>query len=343
MKISWRSIERLFRKKGTGTDTGPGGSLTDPLPDPQQEKELWDGFNNEMKKDDDFWSDTWNGIQRQRRKEADVVRLKRTAIAAVTVGILLGAYYWSGIGHRRHTPPAITQAQYRTITNTATDAMDVVLEDSTLVTLFPASVLRYAPAFPGHKRSVYLDGTALFKVAKDEARPFTVYGNNIATTVLGTVFKVAAAAGENKTSVYLYQGKVVVRSADTLAAKLNRDYFLAPGDVFSYDRSNQTAAVTNSRKEATGNTDKGVVANDHDAAAVSNWYMFENQDLAQVFDQLSAIYNVSIHYDPADLKGLNFIGRIEQSDSLGNILKDITLLNNLTLVSNGKSYRIKRK
>lgn len=342
MKISWKSIKRLFRKEHTQAEAAPESRYTNPLPDPQQEKEVWDSFDNEVNKGDDFWNDNWDAIQRQRKRRTVVLRLKQVAAAAVTAGMLLGAYYWSGIGHRQHTPPAITQLQYKTITNTSADAMDVALEDSTLVTLFPSSVLRYAPAFPDHKRSIYLDGTALFKVARDEARPFTVYGNNIATTALGTIFKVAATGSDSKTKIYLYEGKVVVRSADTLAAKFRRDYYLAPGDVFSYDRSNSMIAVTGSREKARDKAGSKA-ANDNSTAAVSNWYMFENQELAQVFDQLSVIYNVSIHYDPADLKGLNFIGKIERTDSLGNILKDITLLNNLTLVHNGKNYRIKKK
>jgi transmembrane sensor len=321
MKIFTKLITKLFRK-------GPAGNAAR-LPGREREKELWDSFNNDLNKDERFWNETWSAIQRQRKRKTVIIRLKQAAAtAAVVAGLLFGVYYWFGAGKPvHHTPGETAQLAYKMISNTGADAMDIVLEDSSLITLFPASVLRYDPAFTGGGRSIYLDGTALFKVARDPDRPFTVYANNIATQVLGTTFKVAAPQGGHKTTVYLYEGKVVV--------KLNEGYYLSPGDIFSYDMRSSRAVVKNNHEKA--------ATADHSAAAVSNWYMFENQDLSQVFDQLSAIYNVSIHYNPADIDGLNFIGKIERTDSLVNILKDITQLNDLTLENKGKIYRIKKK
>ncbi|HEY9256343.1 FecR family protein [Chitinophaga sp.] len=308
-----------------------------PLPDREQEKKEWDSFDHSIDKDPAFWQHSWNVIQQQRKRQVLIRRMKQIAVAAALSGVMLGSYYWF-----RHTPsptavPVIAAAQLKTITNATAEAMDLLLDDSTTVTLFPASSLHYAAAFPGAVRNVYLEGTALFNVQHDAAKPFTVFNNGIATTVLGTTFKVTAAAGDHKTSIYLYKGKVVIRSADSLQAKLRQDYYLLPGDVFSYDRNNGLAVLTNSRPPASRPPEHS------NNATVSNWYMFENQELPQVLDQLSAIYNVPVHYNPADLKGINFIGKIDRTDSLENVLKDIALLNHLIVVNNGKNYSLKKQ
>lgn len=308
-----------------------------PLPDKEQEKKEWDSFDHSIDKDAAFWQDSWKAIQQQRRWQVVICRIQQVAVAAALAGVMLGSYYWWS-GTRANIPhPVMAATSLKTITNTTAEAMELLLDDSTTVTLFPASALQYTAAFPGKVRHVSLEGTALFNVKQDAAKPFTVFSNGIATTVLGTAFKVTAPRGDNKTKVYLYKGKVVVRTADTVQVKLHQEYYLLPGDVFSYDRSNGIAALINSRSPASRET------MNNSSTTVSNWYMFENQELSQVLDQLAAIYNVPVHYNPADLKGMNFIGKIDRTDSLKNVLNDIALLNHLIVVNNGKNYTIKKQ
>lgn len=308
-----------------------------PLPNREQEQKEWDSFDNSVQKDDAFWENTWVNIQQQKKRITVIRRIKQLAAAAALTGVLSGSYYW--FIDTRSTPATATiaAAKFKVITNTTTGAMDLVLEDRTTITLFAASTLRYEPGFPGQARNIYLEGTALFNVQPDATKPFTVFSNSIATKVLGTTFKVAATDGD-KTKVYLYKGKVMIHTADSLQVKLPHDYYLSPGDVFSYDHHSGIAAMVNTRPPA------GKEATEHNShATVSNWYQFDNQELPQVLDQLSAIYNVSIHYNPADLTGINFIGKIDRTDSLENVLKDIALLNNLKVVNNGKNYSIKKQ
>lgn len=320
--------------------TGSYFTRKEPLPDRRQEQELWDQLPNDAGQSDEFWQDTWNNIRRQRKRQTLLVRMKQVAVAAAVSGLLLGAYYWFGVTHSTPKPPAIAADTYKTIHNSTNDAMDVMLEDSTLVTLFPAGELRYKTGSTPGKREVYLEGSALFNVQHAENNPFTVFSNGLATTVLGTTFKVTGTKETHHTSIYLYKGKVVVKSANPEQVKLNKDYYLQPGDVFRYDHQQGLAALDKPKHPVVNTT--AATANTPDAV-VSNWYMFENQELAQVLDQLSAIWNVPIHYNPADLQGLNFIGKIERTDTLVNVLKDIALLNNLTVVNNGKNYSIKKK
>ncbi|SEW53896.1 FecR family protein [Chitinophaga arvensicola] len=312
----------------------------EPIPDKHREQELWNQLPNDAGQTDEFWQDTWNNIRRQRNRQTRIIRMKQLAVAATVTGLLLGAYYWFGVTHQVSHPPAVAAAtSFKIIRNTTSDAMEVTLDDSSRVTLFPASTLRYETGFAPGKREVFLEGTALFNVEQAENKPFTVFSNNIATTVLGTTFKVTGTKETSYTSVYLYKGKVVVKSANPQQVKLSKDYFLQPGDVFHYDHQHGVAALDQPKHPVINTTH---IANTT-VAGVSNWYMFENQGLAEVLDQLAAIWNVPIHYNPADLQGLNFIGKIERTDTLVNVLNDIALLNNLRVVNNGKNYSIRKK
>jgi hypothetical protein len=71
--------------------------------------------------------------------------------------------------------------------------------------------------------------------------------------------------------------------------------------------------------------------------------MFNNQALPDVLDQLSAIYNVEIQYSTEDLRQKYFIGKLEKKDSLSKILRDIALLNHLSVTNQNGRYIIKKQ
>jgi hypothetical protein len=85
------------------------------------------------------------------------------------------------------------------------------------------------------------------------------------------------------------------------------------------------------------------VAQKKEPAAVPDWYMFNNQSLAQVFDQLSEMYDVKIQYKESDLKGLYFIARFDKADSLEEIMNDIALLNGLSIHRQENTYIVQKK
>jgi hypothetical protein len=71
--------------------------------------------------------------------------------------------------------------------------------------------------------------------------------------------------------------------------------------------------------------------------------MFNNQSLAEVFDQLALLYNVDIQYSSAELRNKFFIGRLEKKDSLSKIMRDIARLNHLSLTIGDGKYIVKRQ
>ncbi|MEJ8820188.1 FecR family protein [Lacibacter sp. H407] len=271
--------------------------------------------------------------------------LRYVAAAAVLITIGFGVNYFTRNGNEVITEQtAVVEKDsaspvLKLVTNKTKNAQEIKLADGSVVMLEANSELQYYEPFEAEKRSFYLKGEAYFKVAKDKTKPFTVYSNEISTTALGTAFTVSAFETNAMITVKLHEGRVVVKGG-VKSTKLERDYFLIPGDEFRYNRTTNVATVVRSSKPLSNKKNGDVKTDDENE---SNWFMFNNQKLSQVLDQLSAIYNVKIEYSGTELNKMNFIGKIEKSDSIEQILNDIALLNNLTVTKTDSGYSIRRK
>lgn len=85
------------------------------------------------------------------------------------------------------------------------------LPDGSSVLLHKGGKLSFdAKMFGGEKREVFLSGEAFFEVAKDPAKPFFVYANELITKVLGTSFTVKALPNERHIEVLVKTGRVAV-------------------------------------------------------------------------------------------------------------------------------------
>ena len=94
--------------------------------------------------------------------------------------------------------------------NDGAAAMQVRLEDGTVITLRKNSKLSYPAHFQKHKREVFLSGEAFFDVTKDPSRPFLVYANETVTKVLGTSFEIRAFENSQDVTVHVKTGRVSV-------------------------------------------------------------------------------------------------------------------------------------
>ena len=186
-------------------------------------------------------------------------------------------------------------------------------------------------------------GQALFKVTKDKNKPFTVFSNDLATTALGTSFTVKSFNKSNVISVLLHEGKVVVRSADSVMKKMDKGFFLLPGDQLIYNKTTAIASVHHSGVEERERIETISAVERKKAIKKPYWYKFDGLPLDQVFEQLNVYYQIEVHYSPSDIRNMFFTGRIDKADSLENILNDIALLNNLTINKKNGSYFIKKK
>jgi hypothetical protein len=188
-----------------------------------------------------------------------------------------------------------------------------------------------------------MSGAVTYAVAHDASKPFTVFASGITTTALGTKFTVQENA--EKVSVKLYEGKVLIRSVDKTNHPINGDIFLKPGQEFEYNLHTKAYHV---RPIPPVIVHKSQVSTDALEAARqavlsgSNWFMFNNQALPTVFEQLQEIFNVKIEYNPNDFRNVFFIGKFEKTDSVEAILSNIVLLKKLHLKHRDNTYYITR-
>jgi ferric-dicitrate binding protein FerR (iron transport regulator) len=278
--------------------------------------------------------------------------IKRVAVAAsliLAVGVTWKLFLWQkqvvDVAQKVNEVKDSIQIIARHIENHTGKEKKVILPDSSLVMLANNSELNYNEPFIG-KRDINLIGKASFKVAKDKSRPFSVYSGAVSTTVLGTEFSVNAYPANDRLTVRLFTGKVVVKPVKKDDWRMNKDFYLKPGEEFVYN--NQALAKVNAFR-GSRNTDEDEnddVANANNVAPVlpfnarGNWYMFNNQSLSQVLDQLSAIYDVKINYNKDDVKRKYFVGKFNKTDSLDIILKYILKVNDLNLLKKDNQYFI---
>ncbi|HTI94780.1 MAG TPA: FecR domain-containing protein [Puia sp.] len=240
------------------------------------------------------------------------------------------------------SPPSPSRVQ-TVVTNRSAVARALTLGDGSGVVLYPNSELIYDSLFSGDTRSVLLRGRAYFKVASNKARPFIVTHGNIATHVLGTRFSVWAPLKEKMQRIRLYDGKVMIRAADG-SSKLRGSYYLLPGQEFVYDELHSTGEV---RTFGTGPSVAAAAPRDNEDITIpdhskGSWFMFNNQPLSEVFDELQSVYNVRIKYKAADLHKMYFIGKFDTSDSLHVILSRMATLYHLKVIREQDKYTISK-
>lgn len=291
-------------------------------------------WNREIEHDDRtaaFWEEIWQAIKSAKlRPVRSYTFLKYGIAAAVVAGLVI----FASVYFTRNNP-VIQPRQHAAITFThqvmqnTTGAIKVVkLTDGSAVALAPAAKLEYDEPFQHGRRDVLLEGEAVFKVAKDKTKPFTVYSGGLATTALGTQFKISALPQANEVVVALFEGKVVVKPVDK-ALKSKLSYYLYPGDELTYNKL--TAAFGLSRKQVkTGQQQSQVL-------------VFDKVSLADVFDRLASTYNVHIQYANGDFEKVYYIGSFDQTDSIQHILENIVKVNGLKLLQpNQNEYIITR-
>jgi transmembrane sensor len=275
--------------------------------------------------------------ERQKKRSAIVRRLySRVAVAAGVAALILSVFLWAGGRHTERPAVAVAPAAHNdlvSVVNNADTALALVLEDGSAVQLEKNSSLSYYKPFINDRRDISLKGIAVFKVARDKKRPFTVYAGGIATTALGTRFLVNST-DTKKVVVRLLEGKVVIRTAAGLNMTMS-DVYLSPGQEFSFDKNSRQYAVNTIHDRA---GDAGRAA----APAARPELVFRKEPLDRVFEKVGRLYSVSMNFRREDLQGLYFTGTFLKSDNLDIVLSTICNVNDLHLARNGNTIAITR-
>lgn len=206
--------------------------------------------------------------------------------------------------------------------------INVNLPDGSAIVLFPKSKIDYNNEFNKKDRIINLKGIAIFKVAKDKTRPFSVFSEGFVTTALGTKFLVNSRK-VSRVEVKLFEGSVRVRDNDNIGKTLP-DIYLKPGQKLTLDKLNtKYEIIAFNPNDSTGLSTNKVIAKDK---LTTKWSLkFNNEALVTTLQKLSIKYKTDIEYNKETVEGLYFTGTVEQTDSLQTVLTIIANMNGLKL------------
>jgi ferric-dicitrate binding protein FerR (iron transport regulator) len=306
----------------------------------------WGTFKHDLKLSQNLSNKFWQNISENTINQKRTISLFRKLSIAASIALLIGLSWFSYknlFNKNNNVIVAKIAIATKNIENKGNIPLFVTLPDSSIVELYPNSSISYQEKFTNHKRGVVLIGEAIFSVKKDKSSPFKVYSDSLVTTVLGTKFRVQSFNKENTINVVLYEGRVSVSNLSKNPNSSQKSYFLVPGNLLVYNKKSMKSEITSSTLGFKENLVVGKNIHNSNLATNNNWYMFNNQSLSEVFDQLSLLYNETIQYNKSDLKSKSFIGKIDKSDSLVNILKTIGLLNNLLITQDANGFHVSKK
>lgn len=210
-----------------------------------------------------------------------------------------------------------TKPKIVVLENSSGAIKNIILPDGSQVQLFKGSEISYLEKFDSSKRNVFLTGTAIFKVAKDSKRPFTVFCKEVATTALGTEFKISSA--KEKISVNLIEGKIMVRSTKKDTRLTNKMYYLLAGSTILFNRS-ENKFQEETKPDVPLNT-----------SASEKYKQFDDKNLTEVLSYLSGKYHVKIVYSETTMAQIRFVGTIYDKESVESVLGNIALMSNMKL------------
>jgi transmembrane sensor len=209
------------------------------------------------------------------------------------------------------------------------------LADGSMITLYKNSIVECDQPFTGNKRDLILHGEALFKVAKDKTKPFTVYTSNFSTTALGTVFNISAYDDKTRSGVKLISGKVVVKNLK----KATEPVYLNPGDECFFETGEKNPELHAVKADVP--VSKPRIHHGQTITENEEVIEFTNAPLQQVFIKIESLYQVSIHIEVKRLENRKFTGTHLKSESPDELLSTIAGLNNLQLSKEGTVYQLR--
>lgn len=230
------------------------------------------------------------------------------AAAAAVVFICIGGYRY--LEYQQF----VKDTETYTLVNVPVGKMKMVtLIDGTHVTLTSGSQFKYPKAFQKNARKVFLlHGRGFFDVAKDKSKPFTVQGEKLATTALGTSFVVQNYKTYGYEKVSLYTGMVKIDQAGETGGPI----ILIPGQEYEKDMGHNQNLVS------TFPVTKDKMTNGK--------FEFNNDRLDVVLYNIASFYNAKLKFNAEDLKGQLITGTFEYTD-INETLQSIAYTHHLLI------------
>jgi ferric-dicitrate binding protein FerR (iron transport regulator) len=292
-------------------------------------------------------TETWFAAVQKQKNAGRVIawkqwlRIAAAAVAILAVGLFVYQYIkpapkkeFMGVTTIRLVKKA-TESKQKYFINTSNKPLTYTLADGSEITLYKNSTVECSQPFDSSKRDLLLHGEALFKVAKDKTRPFTVFTENFSTTALGTVFNISAYNNKSESGVKLISGKVVVKNLQSATDPV----YMYPGDECLFRSGEQKLELHAFKTPASVN--KPVIHMGQAVTETEEEIVFYNAPLQQVFNKIGSIYHVTIHIEAKHLENRKFTGTHPKNESPDELLSTIAGLNNLQISKEGTVYLLR--
>lgn len=197
----------------------------------------------------------------------------------------------------------------------------IVLSEGSKVWLNSGSKLIFPPVFKGKTREIFLEGEALFDIAKNIEKPFFVKTGMFKMKVYGTKFNVQAYKQDNDYNVVLIEGKVSMNVNDSHL----KEVFLAPNQKASLTKGQELFEITN------------VENTEIYTAWVDGYLTFTNEEVGILLKRVSRYYNVQIDSEFSDSVA-KIYGKLDLKDDLERVLDGIAFISKTKYKKIGDKY-----
>ena len=201
------------------------------------------------------------------------------------------------------------------------ETLNLVLPDSTLVTLNANSSLAYLPEWDESKkeRVVWMEGEGFFDVSHRDGQKFIVHSAHASVEVLGTAFNVSERRGN--TEVILNSGKVALQLQ-------NERVLMKPGEKVSYHAE-------------TKQIEKKLV----NAELLTSWrkneLVFEATPLSEIALLLEDNYDYKVKFESENIKSLLFSGTI-RADKINLLLEALSETHRISIIQENDTLTLKK-
>jgi transmembrane sensor len=182
------------------------------------------------------------------------------------------------------------------------------LPDGSKVWLNSASSITYPVAFIGDERIVSLSGEAYFEIEENPSMPFRVKAQHTDVVVTGTRFNVSAFGSHQQVKITLASGGVRIEKDEQQVA-------LRPG------QQSLTASGASGIKVREVDVDEAL-------AWVEGQFLFEDQTIQAIMEDVARWYNVDVEYQGSAYQK-RFGGTYSRDKSLNDLLKHLESLSTI--------------
>jgi ferric-dicitrate binding protein FerR (iron transport regulator) len=183
----------------------------------------------------------------------------------------------------------------------------VILPDSSVVTLNTGSTITYATDYNKNQRKVRLEGEAYFDVRANAGKVFIVSTDKVEVKVLGTVFNVSAYPENNEIITSLISGSVELDDKGTEAI-----CHLQPGQSAVYDK--KTAGIEVDYYEP-----------EYAIGWMTGKLLFRKKTFADICKALEQKFNCTIEVKNEEIHKKLFTGKFLNNETLSEILSIIQI------------------